>query len=58
MRQAFQSGDHVSLDAGMTYSMEALQALAQINMLWRGHDAGAHAEPTDSVGVYVYFRLV
>ena len=54
-RQGYQPGDHVSLDAGMSYPMGAVQALAQINLLWRGHDTGANAEPTDSGGKYVYF---
>lgn len=54
-RQDYQPGDAVSLDAGMMYPMGAFQALAQINLLWRGHDTGANAEPADSGGKYVYF---
>jgi hypothetical protein len=54
-RQDYQPGDHVSLDAGMTYPMGAVQALAQINLLWRGHDTGSNAEPADSGGKYAYF---
>lgn len=54
-RQDYRPGDHVSLDAGMDYPMGAVQALAQINLLWRGHDSGANAEPADSGGQYAYF---
>ncbi len=54
-RQGYQPGDHVGLDAGMTYPMGTLQGLAQINMLWRGHDTGVNAEPPDSGGKTVYF---
>lgn len=54
-RQDFQPGDHLSLDAGVTYPMGRVQALAQINLLWRGHDSGANAEPADSGGKFVYF---
>ena len=54
-REEYQPGDHVSLDAGMAYPVGAAQALAQINLLWRGHDSGANSEPADSGGKYVYF---
>lgn len=54
-RQDFQPGDRVSLDAGVTYPLGAVHALAQINLLWRGHDSGLNAEPADSGGKYVYF---
>ena len=54
-RQNYQPGNTASLDAGMTYPIGAVQALAQINLLWRGHDSGAHAEPADSGGKYIYF---
>lgn len=54
-RQDYQPGDQVTLDAGMTYPIGAIQALAQINLLWRGHDTGANAEPGDSGGKFVYF---
>lgn len=54
-RQEYRPGDHVRLDAGMAYPLGAVQALAQINLLWRGHDTGANAEPGDSGGKYVYF---
>ena len=39
----------------MTYPLGAVHALAQINLLWRGHDSGLNAEPADSGGKYVYF---
>ena len=54
-RQDYQPGDHVSLDTGVSYPMGTVQALAQINLLWRGHDSGANAEPADSGGKYVFF---
>ena len=54
-RQDYQPGDSVSLDAGMAYPLGAVHALAQINLLWRGHDTGLNAEPVDSGGKYVYF---
>jgi len=54
-RQDYQPGDRVSLDAGMAYPLGAVHALAQINLLWRGHDTGLNAEPADSGGKYVYF---
>src|SRR3569623_3217147 len=54
-RQDYQPGDHVSLDAGVTYPLGAVHALAQINLLWRGHDSGSNAEPADSGGKYAYF---
>ena len=54
-RQDYQPGDHVGLDAGLAYPLGAVHALAQINLLWRGHDAGLNAEPADSGGKYVYF---
>jgi hypothetical protein len=54
-RQDYQPGDHVSLDAGVTYPLGAVHALAQINLLWRGHDSGRNAEPADSGGKYAYF---
>ena len=54
-RHDYQPGDRVSLDAGMAYPLGAVHALAQINVLWRGHDTGLNAEPADSGGKYVYF---
>ena len=54
-RQDYRPGDAISLDAGMMVPMGSVQALAQINLLWRGRDTGAHAEPADSGGKYVYF---
>ena len=54
-RQDYQPGDHVSLDAGVTYPLGTVHALAQINLLWRGHDSGRNAEPADSGGKYAYF---
>lgn len=54
-RQDYRPGDRVSLDAGMAYPLGAAQALAQINLLWRGRDTGLDAEPADSGGKYVYF---
>lgn len=54
-RQEYQPGDHVGLDAGVTYPLGAVHALAQINLLWRGRDSGLNAEPADSGGKFVYF---
>jgi hypothetical protein len=54
-RQDFRPGDQVGLDAGLRYPLGGVHALAQINLLWRGHDSGANAEPDDSGGRFVYF---
>jgi hypothetical protein len=54
-RQDFEPGDAVNLDLGMSYPMGTVQALAQINMLWRGQDRGVNAEPADSGGTFMYF---
>ena len=54
-RQDYRPGDRLSLDAGVAYPLGAVRALAQINLLWRGHDSGLNAEPADSGGKYVYF---
>jgi len=54
-RQDYQQGDHVSLDAGITHPLGTVHVLAQLNLLWRGHDTGLNAEPDDSGGKYVYF---
>lgn len=54
-RQGFEPGDVVNLDMGMSYPMGTVQALAQINMLWRGQDSGVNAEPAESGGTFIYF---
>ncbi len=54
-RAEYRPGDSVVVDAGVAYPLGAVQALAQINLLWRGHDSGLNAEPADSGGKYVYF---
>lgn len=54
-RQDFEPGDALNLDFGMNYPMGAVQALAQINMLWREQDRGVNAEPADSGGTFIYF---
>ena len=54
-RQKYEPGDAVNLDLGMSYPLGAVQALAQINMLWRGQDQGANADPADSGGTFIYF---
>ena len=54
-RQDFEPGDALNLDLGMNYPMGAVQALAQINMLWREQDSGVNAEPADSGGTFIYF---
>ncbi|MHB0972746.1 MAG: hypothetical protein ACYC0P_00695 [Thiobacillus sp.] len=54
-RQDYQPGNRVGLDAGVTHPLGAVNALAQINVLWRGRDSGLNAEPADSGGKYVYF---
>lgn len=54
-RQNYRPGDSVNLDIGINYPMGKIQALAQINLLWRRHDSGTNAESTDSGGRYVYF---
>jgi len=54
-RADYRPGDSVVVDAGVAYPLGAVQALAQINLLWRGHDSGLNAEPADSGGKYVYF---
>lgn len=54
-RQDYEPGDAVNLDLGMSYQLGAVQALAQINMLWRGQDRGGNAEPADSGGTFLYF---
>ncbi len=54
-RAEYRPGDSVVVDAGVAYPLGAVHALAQINLLWRGHDTGLNAEPADSGGKYVYF---
>jgi hypothetical protein len=54
-RQGYQPGDQVGLDAGISYPLGSVHALAQVNLLWRGHDQGANAEPADSGGRYIFF---
>lgn len=54
-RNDFQPGDRVSLDVGASYPVGAVQLLAQLNMVWRGQDAGVNAEPAESGGRYIYF---
>ncbi|MGA9162989.1 MAG: hypothetical protein WBZ31_00915 [Thiobacillus sp.] len=54
-RQDYEPGDAVNLDLGTSYPLGTVQALAQINMLWRGQDQGANAEPADSGGTFIYF---
>ena len=54
-RQGFEPGDAVNLDMGMSYPIGAVQALAQINMLWREQDRGVNAEPALSGGTFIYF---
>jgi hypothetical protein len=54
-RQDYRPGDQIGLDAGLRYPLGGVHALAQINLLWRGHDRGANAEPNDSGGRFVYF---
>lgn len=54
-RQNYRPGDQLGLDAGIRYPLGPVQALAQINLLWRGHDRGANAEPADSGGRFVFF---
>jgi hypothetical protein len=54
-RQDYEPGDAVNLDMGMNYPMGAVQALAQINMLWREQDSGVNAEPDESGGTFIYF---
>ncbi len=54
-RQDYQPGDHISLDAGVNHPFGPVQALAQINFLWKNHDSGGNAEPALSGGKYIYF---
>ena len=54
-REDYRPGDQVALDAGISYPLGSVHALAQVNLLWRGHDRGANAEPDDSGGRYIYF---
>lgn len=54
-RQNYRPGDAVNLDIGISYPMGEIQALAQINLQWRGHDSGTSAESSDSGGRYIYF---
>lgn len=54
-RNDFQPGDRVSLDVGTSHPVGAIQVLAQLNMLWRGKDTGANAEPAESGGKFIYF---
>lgn len=54
-RQDYRPGDQIGLDAGISYPLGSVQALAQVNLLWRGHDRGANAEPDGSGGKYIFF---
>lgn len=54
-RQDYRPGDQIKLDAGVRYPLGAVQALAQINVLWRARDTGANAEPDDSGASFIHF---
>lgn len=54
-RRDYRPGDQLKLDAGVRYPLGAVQALAQINLLWRARDADAQAEPEDSGGRSLHF---
>lgn len=54
-RQDYRPGDQVGLDTGISYPLGSVHALAQLNLLWRGHDQGVNAEPADSGGRFIFF---
>jgi hypothetical protein len=50
-RADFRPGERISLDLGLRYeATDKLGLLLQTNLLWRGRDEGARAEPEDSGG--------
>ena len=56
-RDDYRPGERWTLDLGMRYGITLkLDALAQLNMLWIGRDAGAEAEADSTGGRYVFFN--
>ena len=52
----FRPGDELVLDLGLRYAVtDSLNANLQINTRMKRRDSGAHAEPGDSGGRYVFF---
>ncbi len=53
-RDHFRPGWIFSLDSGLSYSAtDRIQALAQLNMQWRGREDGANSEHDDSGGTLI-----
>ncbi len=54
-RQEYKPGDRTTVDVGYRYGFnDKLGALIQLNLLWRGRDAGSNAEPADSGGRFAF----
>lgn len=52
----FRPGDEITIDLGFRYLFtEAFAANVQLNTRYKRRDSGAHAEPDESGGKYVYF---
>jgi hypothetical protein len=51
----YRPGNKVTADLGLNYqATDTLAVLLQLNMLWRGRDIGAQAEPEETGGTYVF----
>lgn len=54
-RDDYRPGNRSTVDLGYRHGLgEKLSAQVQLNLLWRGRDSGAEAEPADSGGRYAY----